>query len=385
MVQAGHRVTVLAPSYQGLGDHEIDGVAVKRFRYAPAGIERLTHEQGAPNRIRNPLYQALAVPYVLNGCRVGRKLGREQNFDVVHVHWPFPHGPIGRAVAKASNAPLLMTAHGAEFALARRKKWVAPLLRKALRQADHLVANSNDTASKIKELSGCDATVVPFGTTVFPKHSPTPANPRPRVAFTGRLIERKGVEYLLRAIPRILSKCDTDFFITGSGDQREKLEALAANLGITERVRFLGFVSNEKLNEVYARCDVWVNPSIIDSRGDTEGLGVGAIEAYAHRKPVVASAVGGIPDAVRHGETGWLVPQKDERTLANAILNLLQNPARAEQFGEAGLEFAQREFNWTRLTRKLEAIYFDSMTEFGQKYQEVATPSPAPQLAHAIG
>lgn len=359
LAQRGHNVTVLAPSYMGLKDHTIDGIQVKRWRYAPAKIERLTHEQGAPNKVNNPLMQLLAIPYVLLGCIAAFFLCIRSRFDVVHVHWPFPHEPIGWVASRVSGAPLTIMSHGAEFALARRKSWVAAILKRSLRKADLLVANSNDTAKQIRDLSGCHAVVLPYGSTVQPKEVDVPSNKRPRVLFTGRLIERKGVEYLLQALPHVLEQTEVDLFITGNGDQREMLEKVTAELNLQERVNFLGFVSNEQLNEEYARCDVWVNPSVVDSRGDTEGLGVGSIEAYAHRKPVVASAVGGIPDTVDHGKTGYLVPEKDELALADAILDLVNDPGKAKRFGQSGLRFAQRKFNWDRITESSEEIWYD--------------------------
>ena len=168
LVDRGHRITVLAPSYEGLASHFVDGVRVERFRYSPRCWERLTHEQGAPNRIRNPLYQLLGVPYVLLGCRAARRLAKQQQFDVIHAHWPFPHEPIASAAADACGAPLVMTSHGAEFALARRKSWVRPLLRQSLLKADVLIANSSDTAQQINNLSGRSSLVLPFGSTVQP-------------------------------------------------------------------------------------------------------------------------------------------------------------------------------------------------------------------------
>lgn len=359
LTRRGHQVTVLAPAYKGLGSHTIDDVEVKRWRYAPAAWERLTHEQGAPNKINNPLMQLLAIPYVLFGCIAALFLCLRNKFDVVHVHWPFPHEPIGWVASRVSGAPLTMMSHGAEFALARRKGWVARILARSLRKADLLVANSNDTAQQIKNLCGRDAMVLPYGSTVQPKAVEVSANERPRVLFTGRLIERKGVEYLIQALPQVLEQTEVDLFITGNGDQREMLEQVTADLGLEDRVNFLGFVSNEELNEEYARCDVWVNPSVVDSRGDTEGLGVGSIEAYAHRKPVVASEVGGIPDTVDHGKTGYLVPERDSEALATAILELVNDPAKARRFGQSGLQFAQRKFNWDRITDQSESVWYD--------------------------
>lgn len=380
MAARGHQITVLAPSYRGLEDHEIDGIPVKRFRYAPKNWERLTHEQGAPNKINNPLMQLLAIPYVMAGCRAASKLARQEQFDVIHVHWPFPHEPMAYAASKACGAPVAIMCHGAEFALARRKKWIQPILRRSLRRGDLVIANSNDTASKIESLSGVIAHVVPYGTTVKPKKIAVPHNDRPRVLFTGRLIQRKGVEYLLKAIPKILENNEAEFVITGDGDQRPMLETLKSELDLEKHVKFLGFVSNERLNEEYARCDIWVNPSVIDDRGDTEGLGVGSIEAYAHQKPVIASAVGGIPDTVRHGETGFLVPEKDEIALAEAISELLNDPQKAKLMGESGLKFAQEKFDWGNITDQLEDIYFE-LSDTPQL--EVQQDSPAQIAIHS--
>jgi glycosyltransferase involved in cell wall biosynthesis len=357
LARRGHQVTVLAPAFEGLTDHLIDGVPVMRFRYSPRRWERLTHEQGAPNRIRNPWYQLLGAPYLWMGCRAARRLALRQRFDLVHVHWPFPHEPIGSAAARICAAPLVMTAHGAEFALARRKLWVAACLKRSLRKADLLIANSSDTAAQIRSLSHCEATVLPFGSSVVP-YLPRLRSAGPaRVLFTGRLIQRKGVEYLLRAVPLVLHRRHVQFVITGDGDERHRLETLCNQLGIAHAVQFLGFVSNQRLTEEYARCDVWVNPAIVDDRGDTEGLGVGAIEAYAHNKPVVASNVGGIPDVVIHEKTGLLVPEKDPRALASAILGLVDDPAKAHRLGTTGRRFAEHRFNWDHITDQLESLY----------------------------
>ena len=388
LVNFGHHVTVLAPSFKGLASHEIDGVAVHRFRYSPACWEKLTHEEGAPSRIRNqPLFQVLGLPYVLLGAWAGRRLARREQFDIVHVHWPFPHGPIGLAAARACGARVVMTSHGAEYAMARRKRWTRPLLRHSLRRADLLLANSSDTARQIELLSGCKSVVLPFGSTV--RAAPTPAKVAKanddqhvsRVLFTGRLIQRKGVEYLLRAIPIVLAHRPAEFIITGDGDQRPRLESLAHALHLEDSVRFMGFVSNEQLDAQYAKCDVWVNPAIIDDNGDTEGLGVGAIEAYAHRKPVVASAVGGIPDAVRHGVTGLLVHEKDEQELADAIVTILDNPKRAAEMADAGFRFAQETFDWTNLTRRLEKLYYQLLVEKEPQVTEIhSTAEFTPRL-----
>lgn len=373
----GHRVTILAPSYQGLPDHTIDGTPVRRFRYAPVALETLTHEQGAPNKVGSVWKKLLGIPYLIGGRQAAARVCEEQQFDVVHVHWPFPHEPIGSVIAQRCNAPLVLNCHGAEFAMARKQWWVKMWLRHSLNRGDVLIANSSDTAGHIKNLSGRDAVVVPYGSSVPELPASTTINAVPRILFTGRLIERKGVEYLIRAMPRVLQQRRVELVITGDGDQRPKLEALVDSLGLREVVKFLGFVSSEQLAAEYAKCDVWVNPAIIDRRGDTEGLGVGAIEAYAYGKPVIASNVGGIPDAVVHEETGLLVPEKNEASLADAILRCVTNRSWAADLGHAGREFARRKFCWDRITDHLESLYTDAILNVR------ANRPAAPQLVGA--
>ncbi|MEM7455573.1 MAG: glycosyltransferase family 4 protein, partial [Planctomycetota bacterium] len=243
--EQGHEITVLAPTYKGLKSHLLDGIEVVRFRYAPKFLETLTHEEGATYRVRTAWRQLLALPYVLMGCLVAAWLGMTRRFDAIHVHWPFPHSVIGQVASFFNRCPLVVMSHGAEFALARRKKWIIPFLRQGLRAADLCIANSTDTASRVTELAGVDCEVLPYGTTVNECTREIPPNDMPRVLFTGRLIERKGLEYLLQAVPEVVSKHKAKFIITGDGDQRPKLEALRKELGIEEHVEFVGFLSKE--------------------------------------------------------------------------------------------------------------------------------------------
>ncbi len=359
----GNEVTVMAPSFKGLKSHLLDGIEVKRFRYAPACIETLTHEEGATYKVRKAYIQLLAIPYILMGCIFAGWLAFRGKYDVIHVHWPFPHGLMGQVARLVSGKPLVMMSHGAEFSLARRKKWVLPFLRQSLRSADLCIANSSDTTAKVMKLSGRQCHTVPYGTTVDAADVPSDTSKNPRVLFTGRLIERKGLEYLLQAVPMILSRVpDAEFIITGDGDQRVRLEEISNELGLNQFISFLGFVSKEELAQQYAKCNVWVNPGIVDSWGDAEGLGVGSIEAYSYFKPVVASRVGGIPDTIRDGETGYLVPQKDPKALADAVCDLLVDPEKCRRFGKAGFEFAKETFSWNRIVGELEGFYASAAT-----------------------
>ena len=372
LVEQGHQVTVLAPSFKGLKTHFLDGIEVVRFRYAPKAIESLTHEEGASYKVRNPWKQVLAIPYVIMGCLFAAWLAMTRSYTAIHVHWPFPHGIMGQVAAVINRSPLVVMSHGAELTLAQRKPWIRPFLKQSLRAANLRIANSSDTADKVRELSGGHCVVLPYGTTVESLACPINPDQPARVLFTGRLIERKGLEYLLQAAPKILEQHNAEFIITGDGDQRAKLEALRDKLGLRKSVNFVGFLSKTELQDEYASCNVWVNPGIVDSWGDAEGLGVGSIEAYNFNKPVVASAVGGIPDTVIDGETGYLVPQKDVAALAEAICRLLSDPEKARLFGRNGNRFARKTFSWDRIIARLESLYGIASAAFPRSSSQTA-------------
>ena len=356
----GHRMTVIVPSFEGLRHHFIDGVEVLRFRYAPRRFEHLTHDEGAPNKLRNPLYQLLAAPYIVLGALATARWAQRRKFDVIHCHWPFPHGMMALPAARLSGAKVVAMCHGAELAMSRRQPWVRQILRQCLLKSDLLACNSSHTRREIERLCGRQATVIPYGTTLrepAPALDLQPPGDTATILFTGRHIQRKGVPYLLRALPAIMARRKVKLIITGDGDRRAEWEALARELRLGDAVQFPGLVSNEELGRLYRSCDVYVLPAIFDDRGDTEGLGVVLIEALQNARPVVASAVGGIVDVIQHEQTGLLVPEKNPKALAEAILRLLDDPILATRLGENGRAQAQWQFDWERITRETESLY----------------------------
>ena len=352
----GHDVVVLAPSYEGLKSHVVDGVRVVRFRYFPAKWENLTHGEGAPNRVRNPFYFLMAFPYVLFGLLSTLRLVRREKPDMVHVQWPFPHGIWGVAAKWLSGSPMVCTFHGAEILLAERLGPVRVILRSILSRADAVTCNSSFTAGRVARLTGKPITVLPYGATIDPRDRMRPVGaPGPaRLLFVGRLIPRKGLRYLVEAMSEL---GDATLDVVGDGPEGEACMALARARGVSDRITFHGFVDNATLERLYASADAFVLPSIVDDRGDTEGLGVVLIEAMAFRTPVVASAVGGIVDVVENEVSGLLVPEKSAQALAAAISRLLADPGLARALGDAGQRRGSEYFDWSRITDELESVY----------------------------
>ena len=152
----------------------------------------------------------------------------------------------------------------------------------------------------------------------------------------GRLVHKKGIEYLLLALPEILKSCPTVCcVIAGAGPEQTALQALAHKLQVEPHVVFVGNVDWDDVPVLYALCDLFVVPSLHDEDGNVDGLPTTILEAMAAGKPVVASHLGGIDLVVSHGETGLLVEEKNVEQLAAAVITLLTKPAVARQFGNA--------------------------------------------------
>ena len=370
--KAGLGIQVLAPAYKGLRTHEIDGVKVNRFRYAPASWEILTHEEGAPSKMASrPWLQLLAIPYIISGFFRCINICRKFKPDVIHAHWPFPHAYIALGAAKLFRIPLVLNFHGAELLLIRKKKWVKPLLKFAIGQAQAVFANSSFTAGKIKALRNVDVEWSPYGTTLessatsagdttTPAISPHPVDGKFKILFVGRHIERKGICYLIEAAKH-LPRDQFEIRIVGVGDLTDKLKAqakamAAANTDAAEII-FTGKLSPEELANEYKTANVFTLPAIVDSKGDTEGLGVVLIEAMELGLPVVASNVGGIPDVVVDGESGILVPEKNAEALADAYKRLASESGLVQKMLQGARKRIAECFTWDGIVERQIGVY----------------------------
>jgi glycosyltransferase involved in cell wall biosynthesis len=360
---AGVVVEVLAPSYRGLGSGRLEGVMVHRFRYAPARLETLTHDQTAPDRVREqPAYLGLLPGYAVAGAAAAARVGGRGGFDVVHVHWPLPQAILGWAARRAASVPLICSFYGVELTFARtgRVPFMMPFLRRAIRTADAVTAISRYTEGLVREVYDRPVDLIPFGaTTPIPASlPPLPSAPPLRLLFVGRLVERKGVRFLLEAMAMARSAgVDVVADVVGQGPIRPQLEDLAQGFGLGSAVRFRGFIPDDELVRSYVDCHALVLPAVVDEKGDVEGLGVVLIEALAHGRGVIASAAGGITDIVQHDRTGWLVPPGDAPALAEAIQTLARDPDRLRRLGRAGRAHVEERFSWAAVIDRLTTLY----------------------------
>ncbi len=403
-------VEVLTSSYRGLGGQALWGIPVHRFRYFLSRWENLTHEEMAVDRLgRSPLYKLLPAFYLIAGSLAVWRLCRRKKYDVVHVHWPLPHALFGRMAARACGAKVVTTYYGAEIRWAKHSRlpFLKGFLAWAAKVSDRVVAISTYTKDEIKSIADVPVEVIPYtiGFSENPKSKIHPSTPprlppdfpstplgghargprsgatlgghargpdsgttlgarnhkssekRKIILTVGRLVERKGIRYLIDAMRLLPESLKAELVVVGGGPLREALEAHARVQGVAKRVRFAGKVSEEELKAYYMNAAVYVQPAIVDSRGDTEMLGVVLLEAMHYGVPVVASAVGGIPDVVRDGETGLLVPQKDPKALAHAVQRLLGDQRLARMIEENAHKQLSGNFKWDNILNNMIKVY----------------------------
>lgn len=351
---------VLAPHAPGLARRErLEGVDCRRFRYAPAALERLAYGGGMLANIKaSPWLWAVLPGFLLAMFLQALWLLRRHRLRVLHAHWVVPQGLVAAMLRclLGSRLRLVITAHGSDLQadmgglVHRLRVW-------AMRQADVLAVVSEGLRERALALG-----IPPERVVVAPMGVDTRCFRPPRVAvrrdllFVGRLVEGKGCAHLIAAFsllaPKYPGLC---LRLVGDGPERAPLERQVADLGLATRVVFSGALPAPSVADAMREAVLLVMPSL------QEGLGLVAAEALACACPVVASGIAGIRDVVRDGRTGLLVPPGDAPALAAAIAGLLTDPARAAALADAGLADVEARFAWPSVARGYRELYGGSV------------------------
>ena len=310
----------VADAVERLREHvDVDVVSAQSFRHF--GI---AYGHGVLGNIKRRPWLGALVPMMLASF-VHAARDAAADADVVHAHW-LPAG----WVAARTGKPFVVTLHGTDVELADRMPAFA---RAVLRRARVVVAVSNAIAERARKHGAADVRVIPNG--VDPKPAGEETEP-PFVLFAGRLSKEKGVLELVEAARGL------PLVVAGHGPLRSRVPAAR------------GFVPHEELEELFATAAVVACPS------RREGFGVTCLEAMAHAKPVVATAVGGLLDLVVDGQTGLLVPPRDPQALRAALERLLADKELRRRLGTAARARARDRFSWEQVTQATLAAYADA-------------------------
>jgi len=381
LASSGIECHVVLPAHPALAWGPTDGpLRLYPYRYVPRAMKRL-HTWGygtslvSDVRLRASTL-AVAPLAALSAARTAMRVARRVRPDVVHAHWLLPNGPIGALVAGTRRLPLVVSLHGSGVYLAERRRVLRRAAGMALRRAEAVTACSSDLSRRAVDLGAAAGrtSTIPYGvdTEAFrPAAQDQRRSDRSSwglrdhdfaVVAVGRLVAKKGFDDLVRAAA-LVADPRVHVIVAGTGDEGDELRSLAARMGLTERVRFPDRLDRAEVASLLRAADVVAVPSVHDAAGNVDGLPNVLLEAMASARPVVASRVGGIPDVVRDGENGLLVPERRPEALAAALGVLRDRPGVAAALGRRARETIERSHTWCVVARQYAAILESARSE----------------------
>jgi len=365
LAQEGAKIHVLAPDHPTVDKTPLDqSVTNHWFQYLPRRWQTLAYGSGIlPNLKKKPLLY-LQVPFFLASMFFNLFWQcKKIKPDIIHAHWVIPQGFIAILVGKLLNIPVITTAHGGD-AFSLNNGFLSRLKRLTLRHSNAWTSNTPSTAQAFGHSNSTPApNIIPMGVHIKSFQSGSVENisgteTRNIILFVGRLVEKKGVKYLIEAFNQLPPQTQQDsvLWIIGEGDERVALETQAEKLGIKD-IKFWGQVQNNKLPDFYAAASIFIAPSIIDSKGDTEGQGVILLEAMASGIPIISTNVGGIPDVITHGETGLLVQANNSTELSEATLSLLSKNELAKELTKNAQLNVKKNYAWANISQQFISLF----------------------------
>ncbi|HEY7160289.1 MAG TPA: glycosyltransferase [Acidobacteriota bacterium] len=362
IAKLGHNVDVILPHHPLLKEKVRNGVSLHTYRVP--GDETnpswgYAQSLEADVRLKKRVYP-LALLAMHRAYRLALKVAKKNRPDLVHAHWVLPNGFIGARLSKTLAVPLVVSLHGSDMYLARKKKIFGSFARWVLKRAKAVTACSPDLQEQAEQLSKRDVALTEYGVDVN-LFSPGGEPQQGTVLAVGRLVHKKGFVELLHAFAQIFKYYkNSSIEIIGDGPLLDALRDKASQLGLSERVKLPGSAQHSDLPELYRRAEIVAVPSITDLSGNRDGLPNVLLEALASGCAVIASDIPGIRNVINDHEDGLLVRSGDIDSLSNAMVELFRNPSLRERLGIAARQRAANELSWDVKCKQLEGIYLNA-------------------------
>ncbi len=364
LCENGLETIVLAPHHPGAKKFEaMDGLKVHRFSYfKPERYERLAYGPGVIPNFKRSFLAKIQLPLLFfSELFHAMLLIRKEKVDVINSHWLLPSGLVGMICKSIFKTPNIVVVHGSDVNISKKSNILRKVCSRILDNSDAITVNSNyikNTVLSIDRYIMDKVSYIPMGVdeSVYAPKATSSIKDRYGAEYivfsVGRLIDWKGMKYLIMAMREVVKKVHgAKLVIGGSGPEKANLERMARDLGLQDSVIFPGYIDASALSEYYHSSDVFVLPSI-NLNGQTEALGVVLLEAMASGTPVIGSNVGGIPDIIQDGYNGFLVPERSPKDLADRIVKLLLDRDLAKRFSANGYKTVNERFLWKDIGRK---------------------------------
>ena len=334
-----------------------------RFKYCFEKWERLAYEGGIIANLKQAKWRYLLVPLFMVGqFSAIIQILRSKRIDVIHAHWIFPQGfmaVIARMLFAGYKPAIVCTSHGGDL-FGLPGAMFLHLKRFVMKQVDKMTVVSEAMRNYAYMLGqGREIEVISMGVDTVETFTPSPSVERARyeLLFVGRLVEKKGLRYLILAMPEILNQFhDSILIVAGTGPEEALLRELAQSIGVAAHIQFIGSVDNHLLPDLYRHASVFVAPSVVAKGGDQEGLGLVIVEALACECAVLASDLPAIRDVVIDGVTGSIARQGDSGDIARKAIELLGVPAKGRRMAQIGRRYVADRFDWKLVAARYEAL-----------------------------
>ncbi|GLH64253.1 glycosyltransferase [Parageobacillus sp. G301] len=280
--------------------------------------------------------------------------------DILHSHYVSSYGFVG---AIAGYHPFYVSVWGRDiYQFPKQNTLNRKIVEYTLKKADVICSTSHVMAQETKKYTNKAVEVTPFGVDIT-KFKPLPKAEEKREVTIGTvkaLSDKYGIADLIKAFAKIRNDYpNTNLLIVGDGPQRKEYELLAEQLGVRDVTTFTGRVPNTDVPKYINKMDIFAVPSTEDS----ESFGVAAVEAMACGVPVVVSNVGGLPEVVKDGITGLVVPKESPEKLAEAFETLLRDPSLRSKMGEKGILHVKEHYNWIENASRMLHLYKQTLNE----------------------
>jgi len=286
----------------------------------------------------------------------------KESYDIIHCHFG-PNGILGIRLKELGIQGKYITSFHGYDANSYVQKHGKEIYRDLFGKVDLCTVNTDFIGKRVKTI-GCDPSKIvklPVGIDVtkfpFKERRIDPRN-KINIITIARLVEVKGIEYSIRAVGRVINEHPNVYYqIVGDGPLRDQLESLIDRLGLQKNIRLLGWMNGSEVLRLYNESHIFILSSVTDSEGNQEGQGLALVEAQAMGLPVVSTFVGGIPEVVLDGKSGFLVPERDVEALTKTLDHLVRHPELWPEMGRAGREFVERHYNIAELNDRLVELY----------------------------
>jgi colanic acid/amylovoran biosynthesis glycosyltransferase len=312
-------------------------------------------------------YQARSLSALYRLSRLCSVRSARDRYQVLHAHF----GPVANSYRFARDlwkAPLIVSFHGYDFSAWPRKEG-AGVYRRLFDIASAITVSSDHSRERLEQL-GCPPTKLhklPMGVNLsdFPYvERVLEPGQYVRVLTVGRLVEKKGIEYAIRAVAQARDTTGLRYDIIGDGPLRDRLETLISELAVREIVKLHGAQDGAYVRRMMRKSHIFVLPSVTAANGDQEGQGLVLQEAQASGLPVLATDHNGFRESIVPGTSGFLVPERDVACLAERLCYLAAHPERWPEMGRAGRRHVKEHYDAQVLSRKLAELYRQVITEY---------------------